>query len=907
MKPSPIPPHLRRASAAQSQEVLTEATIVQSNPMPPHQGRPNASHGQEVLTNAGWVPPHLRKQRNNQNVSEALHPKPDFIQGSYVSNIETLPKENTGTKTNTIEPVAQSTRTESTGSIEPQTLVMASTNVSTPHPQTGIKVAVATPEVDSEVKLAQTPSHKLPPHLRRSNMVQTPKSPTENKQIFNQSPTSSPIPPTRNANASLSSSDQIPVQQQKGLPSSMGDTASSGESKWQGNVVSSSNSPLSAVGSRATSNRLTSPIAITSSNPSSAGSPIHIFPFHLRKTQVSSSLVNSKVSIKEDCTESYDNPGLHSRNESVASQAGFSPVKLPPHLRRESSIPVESTEFLAEPKGPTPLNANTASSQENGSQPSRKEAKPHYIPPHLRGKKSNTQQYQNKSTVASIPNESTSGHSSNTVGGVPLGGNRKASTAAKTELGAVTIPPPQPGPGSAQSNVCREEECSNVSVKHINSGPAKDVAPRVYSDASIKTHSAQKDGSDTSSEWADLRKPGPVKSLCISDDDFEDDASVKKFIGAALAGCPGNVIRLNSLNDNYFYTTDPTGQEWHLDVTEEFLNAFVRVWREKLPEEVIVVDVKAIEFMESFPINVNSFMDELEHPESFPNPSTDNKEKQEKWTSNTSMERRQTRKLAIARRRQRGKNTYFVPNMQLGVQPFDWGEAAVPEKPYISIHVRPAEIKDVPGITVIYNQWVLNSFIPEDQQPVTEENIKAVFEATRKCSYPFIVAIRGDPPVGSRVAKSNEVVGFAMAERCQGFGGLFNGRSRSTATIQFYVHRECLRHGIGGHLLDQLLRRVSRLHVPFSDRNLWINPTRDALYEQIPNRFHQIVVNRPVDKPNDPDFMWFDAFMKKYKIWERHRTISVARKPPTTSGPSATFLDIVTYQHEAELEARVEG
>ena len=216
-------------------------------------------------------------------------------------------------------------------------------------------------------------------------------------------------------------------------------------------------------------------------------------------------------------------------------------------------------------------------------------------------------------------------------------------------------------------------------------------------------------------------------------------------------------------------------------------------------------------------------------------------------------------------------------------------------------------MRDVPGITAIYNQWVLNSFIPEDQQPVTEENIKSVFEAAQKGSYPFIVAIRGDPPVGSHMARSNEVVGFAIVERCLGFSGASNSRSRSTATIQFYVHQECLRHGIGGHLLDQLLRRVSRLHVPFSDRDIWFNPNRDALYEQIPNRFHQIVVNRPMDRPNDPDFMWFDAFMKKYKIWESHRALSVARKPPTTSGPSATFLDIVTYQHEAEIDVRVEG
>ncbi|KFY39291.1 hypothetical protein V494_04043 [Pseudogymnoascus sp. VKM F-4513 (FW-928)] len=869
----PVPPHLRRSNVAQSQDVLVKATAAQSKPMPPHQKRLKAADSQEVLTESECLPPHLRKQQNNQIVSGELHSKPDSSPGSDMPNVKAAPKEHTPTE----EPVVA---------------------------QTGTKLAIAASESNSEMALAQIKSHKLPPHLRRSNTPQVVKSSTDNEQTFNQGPILPLKQPSDIASATQSISGHKPVQQNKCFPSTVGDSASSGVPKWQGDAESP-NSPLSAVGSRKTSNTLTSPITITSPDPSSAGSPIHIFPFHLRKAQVASSLVKSEVTtVKHDDTQICDNPDHTSRSESVTPRAGCGPAKLPPHLRGESSISNENTKYAVEQRSSTPLNPEAATSQQNDTQPPKREPKPHYIPPHLRGKKSSTKQSSNlnNTTASSIRNDTASGHSSCTVGGVPVGSNHKILTAPNSNLEKAVAPSPQSGSGSAQLKPCQGEEHGTGFVEGADSGVAKDVVPRIYSDASIKTHSTRKNGSCDSDEWADLRKPGPVKSLCISDNGIEDDASVKKFIGTALAECPGEVIKLKSLNDEYFHPADHTGQEWHWDITEEFLHAYVKVWREKLPEEVVIVDVKAAKFQDSFPININSFMDSLEHPESFPN----NREKQETWTSKIAMDRRQKRKLAIARRRQRGKNTYFVPNMQLGVQPFDWGEAPVPEKPYIAIHVRPAEIKDIPGITIIYNQWILNSFIPEDQQPITEKDIKSVFEAARKDSYPFIVAIRGDPPIGNRVAKSNEVVGFAMVERCLGFGGVSNGRSRSTATIQFYVHQECLRHGIGGHLLDQLLRRVSRLHVPFSDRNLWINPTKDTLYEQIPTKFHQVVVNRPMDRPNDPDFMWFDAFMKKYKIWESHRTLSVARKPPTTSGPSATFLDIVTYQHEAELHVRVE-
>lgn len=618
MQSNPIPPHLRQTSAAQSQEVLTKATTVQSNPMAPQQIRTDAAQTQEVLTKAEWIPPHLRKQRNDQIVSGALHPKLDVSLGSYVFSIETTGEEHTRTETDITEPVAKSARPYTTRSVEPQTHGMASADVPTSLPQTGTKLVVATPEVDSEMELTQTPSQKLPPHLRRRNMIQTPNSLVDNKQIFTKGPISPPIPHSDDVSASISSADQILVQQQQGLPRTIGDIASSGVPKWQGNVASPSNSPLSAVGSRETSNRLASPIAITSPGPSSAGSPIHIFPFHLRNTRVSSSLVDSKVTTEQDCTQHHDNPGVHGRGESVAPRTGCAPVKLPSH--RESSIPAENTKFVVDQKGPVPLNSMVAASQEKRSQSSNIEAKPLYIPPHLRGKTSNTKHSSelSKSTMASIPNETTSGHSSSTIGGVPLSDNRKASTGPKAQLQVVTAPPPQAGSGSAQSNVCQEDEDCNGLVQGTGGRPAKDVAPRVYSDASIKTHSSPKNGSDDLDEWADLRKPGPVKSLCISDDDFEDDVSVKRFIGEALAKCPGVVIKLNSLNDDYFYTGDHAGQEWHFDATEKLLNAYVKIWREKLPEEVVVVDIKAAKFKESFPIDANSFMEALEHPESFP-------------------------------------------------------------------------------------------------------------------------------------------------------------------------------------------------------------------------------------------------------------------------------------------------
>lgn len=561
------------------------------------------------MTKAGWIPPHLRKKRNGQVVSGVLYPKPDFSPGSEVTNVETMAKEHTPAQ----DPVMQPTVPYGTSNRAPQIHDMASNNVPSPHSQTGNKLVVAAHEVDSEVALAQTTSQRLPPHLRRSNAAQTVGSSGINKQTSNQGRTSLSIHPSNVASASLPNSDQILAQQQAVLPGTREVSTSSGVPKWQGSAVSLNDSPLSAPGSRAASNMLASPITVTSPGPSSAGSPIHIFPFHLRKAQVSSSLVNSDVSTNQDCAQNCDNSGVHSRIELKAPEAGSTPGKLPPHLRRKSSILAANAKLVVEQKSPLSLNTTVITPQGHGSELSNIEAKLHFIPPHLRGKKLSTKQSydMNKSTVASSDN------SSGTIGGVLLGGNGKALTGSKDNY-EVMAQSPQAGPSSTQLNMCQGEGDRGGLIQGTNGRPAKDMAPRVYPGASIKTNSAQKYGSDISSEWADLRKPGPVKSLCISDNDFEDDASVKKFIGAAIAECPGEVIKLNSLNDDYFHPVDHSGQEWNLDVPDEFLNAYVKVWREKLPEEVIIVDVRATKFNEGFLIVANSFMDSLEHPESFP-------------------------------------------------------------------------------------------------------------------------------------------------------------------------------------------------------------------------------------------------------------------------------------------------
>jgi L-amino acid N-acyltransferase YncA len=276
--------------------------------------------------------------------------------------------------------------------------------------------------------------------------------------------------------------------------------------------------------------------------------------------------------------------------------------------------------------------------------------------------------------------------------------------------------------------------------------------------------------------------------------------------------------------------------------------------------------------------------------------------RQQTFTAESAMERRQKRKLNIARRRQRQKVSYYVPDIP------GWEVDNDPTaKSYLNTYLRPAVRKDVPIIAEIYNQWVLHSFIPEDQEEVLEQSFRSLLETAHRESYPFIVAIKGDSPVDRSCTAPEDILGFALAEGCAGFGGGFGGLSGATAFIHVYVDRNCLRKGVGGRLLDQLLKRLSALYVSHFDRRIWVNPDQDPLYEQMPKRFHQILARRPVDGAHDPDIMWLDAFMNKYGFSEAHRTHGIARKSQAMTESNGTgFMEVVTYQHEAESATRVQ-
>jgi hypothetical protein len=72
-----------------------------------------------------------------------------------------------------------------------------------------------------------------------------------------------------------------------------------------------------------------------------------------------------------------------------------------------------------------------------------------------------------------------------------------------------------------------------------------------------------------------------------------------------------------------------------------------------------------------------------------------------------------------------------------------------PFAPQIDVYLRPVEYKDVADLTVIYNHYVMNTNIPEDQEKIAIEDMSEIIRITKAEKLPFIVAVKGRMPTSN--------------------------------------------------------------------------------------------------------------------------------------------------------------
>lgn len=113
------------------------------------------------------------------------------------------------------------------------------------------------------------------------------------------------------------------------------------------------------------------------------------------------------------------------------------------------------------------------------------------------------------------------------------------------------------------------------------------------------------------------------------------------------------------------------------------------------------------------------------------------------------------------------------------------------------MHIRDAGQADIPGITAIYNDAVVNTTAIWNETEVDHENRRQWLAARRQAGYPVLVAVD---------AGTDAVLGYASFGDWRAFDGY-----RHTVEHSVYVHREHRGRGIGEALMGELIGRARGL------------------------------------------------------------------------------------------------
>ncbi|KAH9222719.1 hypothetical protein DL95DRAFT_285821 [Leptodontidium sp. 2 PMI_412] len=368
----------------------------------------------------------------------------------------------------------------------------------------------------------------------------------------------------------------------------------------------------------------------------------------------------------------------------------------------------------------------------------------------------------------------------------------------------------------------------------------------------------------------------------------------------------------------------PAPVNWETERTsfdDSFIPAYIKEWQQTLPGGLHSVNIQSDKFTSGvYAINNVFFVDPVDHgPPTIPDTAENTQDQELKRLWQTANIEANNYMVAVEKKQKQEKRAIKASNMR-----FREIASQEPEpntfSPAIDMYMRPAEEKDATDVVAIYNWYISNTAIPEDQVPIGIEDGKWLIKQAKEDNLPFLVAIKGRQPTSADAqgrpspAKKiimpavESVIGFCFPERFNyGFAGNWKGRSRATVTLQLYVHNEHTRKGVGRNLLDRLIHCLNPGYA-YKNAAAWINPSHEKLYEtEGAGLFHQLLFQIPVEQQHDPNIDWLTKFLLKFLFKENNskeggvdrpqRLKSVARS--STKGRTAHFLDLAMFRYEA--------
>lgn len=198
-----------------------------------------------------------------------------------------------------------------------------------------------------------------------------------------------------------------------------------------------------------------------------------------------------------------------------------------------------------------------------------------------------------------------------------------------------------------------------------------------------------------------------------------------------------------------------------------------------------------------------------------------------------------------------------------------------PHVPKANIYIRPAFASDMRQITQIYNHYVRNSVVASERDDLTEAQWQVRWRASTGENFAFLVAVLKSGNRGGRFRRDNAetIVGFAYAEDFSESGNMY----RFTCELQFWVHHQHLRHGIGKTLIDRML--------PALDNGYYCRQGTDFVahnpieYEGGGLRtIARILISIPHDATDAKEFTWQKKWLSQWDFEQVGNMPGIGRK-----------------------------
>ena len=333
-------------------------------------------------------------------------------------------------------------------------------------------------------------------------------------------------------------------------------------------------------------------------------------------------------------------------------------------------------------------------------------------------------------------------------------------------------------------------------------------------------------------------KAGKQPAKTITNDRPTKQGQIKN--GGAIASTPmsvvnagkqpardGNFLHHNSelVNWDGKLAPAPLGEDWadreQLEGGTPDRQALIQAWREDNAVDTDVaggvkLDTKSIIFQTGKAIiggnaDIFSFIDDAAH-EAIPNDEEYTQVHRER-TSATAIEEFKATIASEGKSTKNGESSGTGRPERRGLKRevlfSDEALLDLPSRgiePKANFYMRPAEPGDMRQVTQIYNQWVVDTLFTVAREPVDASYWREAYNNCQSEKFPFIVAVhmKERPSRGVKDVKRKKVetlVGFSVANQYGPKSSVY----RYSAELEFYVHREHLRQGIGRTMLDRML------------------------------------------------------------------------------------------------------